>query len=92
MTVNAQPATRSATCSIRSARSGACAPNRHTSRDETEESTTALTPKPMRARLPVIAAVATAALPTTRFQMTVAPQRRAARRDAARSRSSTTRA
>jgi len=44
---------------------------RQTSRTETDESTTALMPKPISARLPVEIAVATAAPPTIVFQTTV---------------------
>jgi hypothetical protein len=49
---------------------------------EAEESTIAFNPNPIRARLPVATAVATAALPTIVFHATVSAQRRIARRSA----------
>lgn len=52
----------------------------HTSTADAEESTTALIPNPIKDRLPVETAVATAVPPTIVFHPTVRAQRRAARR------------
>jgi hypothetical protein len=82
-TEKAAPARRSAIRSARIARSASpssSARNRHTSSDDTDESTTAFTPKPIRARLPVASAVMTALRPTTMLNATVAPHSNTARR------------
>ena len=73
-----RPALRHAPPARRGPRSSAW--KRQTRSTETDESTTALIPKPMSDRLPVEIAVATAAPPTIVFQTTVNALRRMARR------------
>src|SRR5438309_7463150 len=70
---------RRSTRAARTARPDSSAWKRQTSSAETEESTTAFTPNPINDRLPVAAAVTTAAPPTRTFQATVAAHSATAR-------------